>query len=321
MKRFPLVIAGTLVMLTICCGREERPLPVQNLNIKMKVGVVLRSGDVKNVARQNFIISKVDIVSLWENSKNSIDKELIEKEFVAKMGYMAKISEYEAGIKSLKDAEKQMTNSINASLAPVQKKLREHAEITYQEGLPLGVGDKFLGFRVEPSDIALFKESITKQYTKTIGSNISPEARQFLSSRMIDLNMIDVPVLNPEKARKAMSDINNLVTELESYKQSFRQTVANECEARAKISYLGKLKESHLIVVKTDLNGEASVTLQKGGHFIFGYAEIGDNFIAWNYSVDIAKDGQYIELSNDNAYSFDRNTVSKLLELLTENPT
>lgn len=322
MKRFPFVMLTTPIMLLIYCGKDEGRKPIPNINIKMKVGVVLKSGDVKNVARQDFIFSKVDIVSLWKAGKSSLDRQLIEKELVDKMGYDAKISEYGTKIKSLQDAEKRIADSANASMASVRKKLREHAEITYQKGLPLGVGNNFLGFRVEPLDIDRFRENITELYTKIIGSNISAEARQFLFARMVDLETIEDPrVGGRNEERKVKSDILGLSAEREAYEQSFRQMVTNEYEARAKISYLGKLKESPLVVVKTDLNGEASVALQRGEYYIFGHAEIGENFIAWNYRVNITEDGQYIELSNDNAYSFSREDVSELLEFLSESPT
>jgi hypothetical protein len=261
------------------------------------------------------------MVTLWTISKRFINIGLVEKEIADTMGYAAKISEYETKIKSIKDSEKEAAITYATSIDQVRKKLRKHAEVTYQEGLPFGLGDKFYGFRVEPLDIGLFKKNITKKYTEVMGTDISQEARQFLFSRMVDLETIQDPKMDPNKEkRQAEQNINDLVSEREAYMRLLQKKVADECELRAKINFLGKLKDSSLLVVKTDLNGEASVILPMGEYYIFGWAEIGENFIAWNYGVSIAEDEQYIELSNDNAYSFAREDVAGLMKILAERP-
>lgn len=43
------------------CGQKES-------EVKIKAGVVMKSGDVKNVARQEFLIVKTDAVAIWNES-------------------------------------------------------------------------------------------------------------------------------------------------------------------------------------------------------------------------------------------------------------
>jgi len=87
---FILVLIATLVN---CNG----PKP---LNVKIKVGVVMKSGDVKNVARQDLIISKADIIDLWEASKknNRWIPDLIRKDTQDELGYDAKINSFRESI-------------------------------------------------------------------------------------------------------------------------------------------------------------------------------------------------------------------------------
>jgi hypothetical protein len=87
---------------------------------------------------------------------------------------------------------------------------------------------------------------------------------------------------------------------------------------KAKNDFLLKCKEAFVSVFKTDLNGEANIRIPKGKYYIFCSSEIGLNHITWNYAANILKEGEYIELANDNAFSFDEEKTAQLLRVLYE---
>lgn len=68
--------------------------------VKLKVGVIMGSGDVKPVARQEFIITSDDIVKLWfaAKAKNVQSTDSIETELRAEIGYEKKQAELQANI-------------------------------------------------------------------------------------------------------------------------------------------------------------------------------------------------------------------------------
>lgn len=59
-KHFLLILISFLLIFTFCGPKESE--------VKIKAGVVMKSGDVKNVARQEFLIVKTDAVAIWNES-------------------------------------------------------------------------------------------------------------------------------------------------------------------------------------------------------------------------------------------------------------
>jgi hypothetical protein len=57
------------------------------------------------------------------------------------------------------------------------------------------------------------------------------------------------------------------------------------------------------LTTKTNLDGEIDIVLNKGNYHIFGLAQLAENYIVWNLPIIIKNNNEYIELSNDNAYS------------------
>ena len=73
--------------------------------------------------------------------------------------------------------------------------------------------------------------------------------------------------------------------------------------------------------IRTDLNGEASFDLKKGQYFVFGIAQIADGSIIWNHPIKLSEREIHIELSNDNAYAINEESLSKELQAVSAEVT
>jgi hypothetical protein len=123
------------------------------------------------------------------------------------------------------------------------------------------------------------------------------------------------------ETRKTQHELDDLLNEREKFIEYFNNKVAEKSKSyfeKAKSEFFLKFREVFVSVSKTDLNGEANIRIPKGKYFIFCSSEIGLNHITWDYVTNVAKEGQYIELANDNAFSFKEEDTTQLLKVLYE---
>jgi hypothetical protein len=64
----------SLILLTVPFLLIPASCVTKKATLKIKAGIVTKSGDIKTVARQEFIITKIDIVKAWANYKEERDK-------------------------------------------------------------------------------------------------------------------------------------------------------------------------------------------------------------------------------------------------------
>jgi hypothetical protein len=231
-----------------------------------------------------------------------LDQVLLANDAAVEIGCDAKLESIQESI-----------DNTNQSISGLPRRIYEHVEKTYQEGQPFPVSFYFDDFRYEPVDLSNYLERLEKQYVQIVNFDLDAAAKKFFALRYEEFKKLKGVAGTTAKLKldlvaleKQKKDLKELVTikANEKYQENLK---------KAKAEFLLKLKDTYVTSFLTDLNGEATVTLPKGRYFIFGMAEIALNIITWNYAVSIASDGQYIELSNDNAFSFKQEEVSKLL--------
>jgi hypothetical protein len=297
------------------------------LNVKIKVGVVMKSGDVKNVARQDLIISKADIIDLWEASKknNRWIPDLIRKDTQDELGYDAKINSFRESINEKNTLISQLRGDFQRQREILAQRLYEHLEKTFHESLPYMLGSYFVLFTNHL--VGLDEEglrAVEKTYNELIRDNVNPGTKQFLETRYAEFKEIKNSIANAAavvETRKTQHELDDLLNEREKFIEYFNNKVAEKSKSyfeKAKSEFFLKFREVFVSVSKTDLNGEANIRIPKGKYFIFCSSEIGLNHITWDYVTNVAKEGQYIELANDNAFSFKEEDTTQLLKVLYE---
>ncbi len=312
MKRIFVVIVVISIVVITCQNPVSR---TKTYSVKIKFGVVMKSGDVKNVARRDVIITKADMIALWETSKinNHWDRSLIEKEVKEELGYEAQLASFQESINQAKQ-------TAIASRAEPPKKLRSHVEETYQKGKAYPISLNFDKFRYEPVDLGAYLVKLDTQYNEVISSNIDPSAKQYFAQRYAEFKRIRNLFQEAGAVGiKSAADVESLGKQQKEFIEDVNKKVSaryQEYFEKAKNEFLNIFKEAYLLSVKTDLNGEARVTLPGGRSFLFCDAEVGLSHITWNCPVEIFKEDQYIELSNDNAASLEENEVAQLLMIL-----
>jgi hypothetical protein len=318
---FILVLIATLVN---CNGSKP-------LNVKIKVGVVMKSGDVKNVARQDLIISKADIIDLWETSKknNRWAPDLIRKDTQDELGYDAKLNSFRESINEKSIPVNQLHANLQREREVLAQRLYEHIEKSFQEAPgSLGVSFSYLTNHSVGLDEAGLK-AVDNKYKQLIDDNANPwaEVKQFLETRYAEFKEIKgsydryVNALAAVNTGKEQHELDNLVKEQQEFIELANKKVAERDKSyfeKAKADFLLNFKEVFASLNKTDLNGEANIRIPTGKYFIFCSSEIGLNHITWDYVTNVAKEGQYIELANDNAFSFKEEDTTQLLKVLYE---
>jgi hypothetical protein len=316
------LVAGMVTILVTCNGSKP-------LNVKIKVGVVMKSGDVKIVARQDLITTKADIIDLWETSKknNKWNPDLIRKDTQEELGYDAKINSFRESINEKSIPINQLRANLQRQREILAQRLYEHIEKSYQEAPgSLNVSFSYLTNHSVGLDEAGLR-AVDNKYKQLIDDNANPwaEVKQFLETRYAEFKEIKgsyrryVNALAAVNTSKEQHELNDLLKEREKFSEYFSKKVAEKDKSyfeKARSEFLLKFKEVLVSVFKTDLNGEANVRIPKGKYFIFCSSEIGLNHITWDYATTIAKEGQYIELANDNASSFEDGKTAQLLKLL-----
>lgn len=309
MRRLLATSVFLILAVCACSGPNARSSAGKALNIRIKAGVILKSGDIKTVARRNFVISKEDLVVLWSSTKNSQ---------VLEQALLANVAAVEIGIDAKLKALQESIDNTNQSISSLPRRIYEHVEKTYQDGQAFPVIFYFDDYRYEPVDLSSYLGRLEKQYIQIINFDIDAPAKKFFALRYEEFKILKGAAGTRGKLKLDLAALEKQRNDLKASVMIRANEKYQENLMKANADFLLKLKDAYVTSFLTDLNGEATVTLPKGRYFIFGMAEIALNIITWNYPVDIASDGQYIELSNDNAFSFKQEEVSKLLGFATE---
>jgi hypothetical protein len=82
---------------------------------------------------------------------------------------------------------------------------------------------------------------------------------------------------------------------------SLRSSLAVELVSSAKNEFYKAFVANTISSIKTNLDGEATVKINNGDYYIFGFAKIGTDNIIWDHAIKVDDDNKYFEIANDNA--------------------
>lgn len=321
-KHFLLILISTLLIFTFCGPKEAK--------VKIKAGVVMKSGDVKVLARQEFLIVKSDVVSLWETSKKENIKglEVIKEEIKMEVGYENKINTLQ---KELKNHQKLLSEQ-PAPNSPEVKKIaddlkvhlieshskRDAKESTFYIRRADGIEKGKTSLKLLKVIIADCEESYGRvikiwKERERIKSKWLERLERLKEIKKLVSNLDDKTKIERDNLFRINKNMDDLKKELKT-KSTERYKLL---WSKAASYFQQKLKLELAYSFMTNLNGEASLTIKKGQYYVFAIAHVGQSNLIWNHSINIEEKSHYIELSNDNAYAIDNETIYfELLEAL-----
>jgi len=277
----------------------------------------------------------------------------IEKEIKAEMEYDNKINNLQNELNKYQDEFNKLRKAlsdmymVNGKIADkILNKLKNHVSrsIDYHgkypttekrffdiklDSLKYGMGnmrsyDEFRGalkkIIIDPIEW-FYKERLEKIYRgqpyENFINNQIKELKEIRNS--IDKIEPDISAINA-KILEIRNEINKLKNEINKLKNELKPKINerfNFYENKAVNDFQARLKKASTETFQTNLNGEASLIIEKGQYCIFGITQVAQSTVIWNLPVNIEDKECYFELSNDNAFAIDDVTLaSELLEAL-----
>ncbi len=338
MKKYLFVIFISFLTIITSCTQKESEVEIkeesevkikEESEVKIKAGVVMKSGDIKIVARREFMITKADLISLWMISKveHLKDLKLIEEEIKAEMDYDKKITSLENDIIKYQKSISKEIRLNNSYILKVSDELITHVKSSISiEGKDYYYKEIYDNLKKDNKDLESVKWSIER--LEHIYETII-KTRDDLGTKYIDVyknQLEELKEINKliddleTKISKPRAKIIEITGEKNKLKKELKLRTNKQLEFlknRAMNDFQTKSKDAIIHTFKTNLDGEASFAIEKGQYFIFGIAQVGQSNLIWNHPVNIENKEHYIELSNDNAYAIDNETIySELLEAL-----
>lgn len=310
MKKYLIVIFISFLAIFISCTPKES-------NIKIKAGVVMKSGDVKNVARQEFLIAKADLISLWETSKRKYmkDLKLIEEEIKLELDYDKKITSLENDIIKYQKSISKETKPNNPFILKVVDELITHVKSSISiEGKDYYYKEIYDNLKKDKKDLESVKWAVEllEHIYGTIIKSRADRGTKYIDAyknQLEELKEINKLIDDLEtKISKSRAKTIEITGEKNKLKRELKLRMNKQFEFlknRAINDFQIKLKENVVRSFQTNLNGEYSLTIKKGQYFLFGIAQVAQSKIIWNLPIAIEESEHYIELSNDNAISID----------------
>jgi len=320
-----------------------------NLNVKVRIGVVMKSGDVKRVARRDVLVMRADIIALWadvEKAKKQnlqAQREIIqeanreaEQEVKREMGYDAKLNSFRAA----RNEASRLSASRHQLLSQGCERIAKLIERTCQASTINMIHDFDTfsdNYRPEEWGRKENRERLRSKYEWWVENNKyflnppSDEDKKFMTRMRDELDEIyrsfpeEGTILREEERqiegtdreqREFMGTFNRAVSERAAKKAQVPLEGERVPLEKAKTEFLQKVREAFVLSFKTDLEGEASVAMPKGRCFLFCDADVGLSHVTWSCPVEVTQEGQLMELSNDNAAAVDGSEVAQLISTI-----
>jgi len=310
MKRNLISVLVILLILSVSCSKKES-------SITIKAGVVMKSGDVKDVARQEFLITKTDLIEAWKGIKEEVvgDMDLVREDIIAENDYTAQINSLENEIANLRKAIKELPtlNSEQFKKAKTEyiKILNEYEEIdpensTDDYSYPRHM-EKVIENLEDMEDSKISVDRVLERFTGRYWPIPDEQKEKYkkiqekLKNNVSDLIDAIYWAMHESEAKLAKK-----TQEQEALSKEINKKVDEKYELQMKNAqdeFNNQLKDKIISSFKTNLEGQSAFTLRKGQYYIFGLAKIADNNIIWSLPFDVEKSEQDVELSNDNAHS------------------
>jgi len=338
------------VFILICLLINCISYAAKESNVKIKAGIILKSGDIKIVARQDFLVTKADLIAILRTSKKNHIKDMksIEEEIKAEMDYSNKINSLQNELDKYQDElnRQKVLSDMYGVDGKIRKEILDKLEkcidrsIDYHSKEPMEKNFLFIKlnslkygmdnarsydeFRNKVKEEIIgpiewfYKQQLEKKISLTF--DYEDQIKELKEIRdLIDKHEPDVSAINA-KILKLRNEIKKLKDEINMLKNELKSKIDERLifyENKATNDFQVELKKASSKTFQTNLNGEASLIIERGQYYIFGMAEIGQNKIIWNFPVNIKEKEHYFELSNDNAFAINDDILFfELLEAL-----
>jgi len=274
--------------------------------VKFRSGVVMQSGDVKQLARQDFFILKESVVSQWHKVLKvypGADAVLAGSTAVpaitANPKYIALVEELDQKKKAYDETRKEY-NSIVLSCIEMADANRKHGQY---EALSVALWQQLSLSYSKYEDSKNGSKSFIRQ------SDLLEDAKLYS-----EIQAVKRSAYWQEQVAKArrIADRLGLVSkrlneqkfdagEIQRRIDSLRSSLAVELVSSAKNEFYKAFVANTISTIKTNLDGEATVKINNGDYYIFGFAKIGTDNIIWDHAIKVDDDNKYFEIANDNA--------------------
>lgn len=291
-------ILACLVFIVSCNHRSYE--------VKIRSGVVMQSGDVKKLARQEFFILNNSAVSLWQNVLKlhpGADRLILNSGTVHSVDSNPMVEELSSELEQQKGLYNEATKEYGAIIMKccdlatknVSKGIEDNLGEAFQHQLRL-ISYKYEDIKkgsrqgIQRSDLEEDLATYTSiyEYKKTAYWRAQIET----SREMINhIGIISDRVSGP-KSR---------ITEIQTKIGLLRIKLVEELISATKMDFKQAFSTNIVSTIMTNLDGDATTKLNKGAYYVFGLSKLGQNYILWDHSIKVDKENKYFELSNDNA--------------------
>ena len=313
------LIALLLSLLLTSCGKptEEQKLPRESapkappsavevktspapkkVDVRIKAGIVLKSGDVKPIARTDFVLSKLSLAKLYDEELAANPPPSAEA-FCRTQGFSPEFLDLLATFKwdldafcsSLRNAGSDTEQLMKSAeqLPPKERKIVEELAANAKKGLTV--------------DQVIRVPELKKPYDDGYSRAVAPFG---LTGEAAETNRRN------EGLQHVYSYVDGKVNNLSSDYVEAIGNAMKEALAHAQARVLA----GRLVIAKTSLTGEAVFReIPAGDYFISNveYSEIGERRNLWDFPIKVSGIGEnYIELSNDNECDLYRGKTGSL---------
>ena len=316
-----------------CCSSQTSA-------VSLKVGVVFGSGEVRPVARQIFLITSTDLINIWEaTKKDSVhDLESIKENLKIEMNYETKIADLRANITRASNAGLSIPRPDDPEVSKVRQDMLTLLYIVdmtpkmfvLQEGATEQRAElmqrAFRPIREEHEDantLAEVKECgvAVGYFLDEIKKRSNDKENRYWDDISKDLKEIRIRIAKIEdQTNQKRAQVQESMKSIDSIKAEVESRALEEQERQMSTAiklFMNEVQGKIALIVRTDLKGEASFNLARGGYFILGTAQISDTTIIWNYPITAKERKLFVELSNDNSYAISDYLLSKELAEIT----
>jgi hypothetical protein len=301
MKKKHLLTLAILLITIFSCSKKE-------FEVRIRSGILMKSGDVKKVARQEFFILKDSAVLLWKNIQKKYEdidytnigseakkKGIILNNEIAILAEEINQSSQQKNI--FEELLKERNSLIARCIDMVHNNIKKGELDNLNEALKQQL--RLLLYKYEDmiknSGNAIQKPNLNEDINLYRGINEIIKTSFWQSQIVKARELSGLFDSLSERANSARFNAKELENKIESFK--------SKLEIMAKNEFQRKINDITVSVIRTNLDGEATLKLKSGIYYIFGLSQISINFILWDYPIKVDDNNTYFEISNDNALS------------------
>jgi hypothetical protein len=273
----------------------------------------MQSRDVKKLALQDFFILKESIVSLWHRALKAhpgaeaiLAGSMTVPAIPDNPELIALVEELDQKKKASDESRKEYNSIVLSCIEMAGANLKqgqyEGLNEAFRQELRLSYykyEDSKNGSKSSIRQSDLLEDA--KLYSEIQASRRSAYWQEQVAKarRIADRLGLISKRLNEQKSE--VEEIQRRIDLLRSRLAEERSRLAEELVSATKNEFYKTFVANTISTIKTNLDGEATVKINNGDYYIFGFAKIGTDNIIWDHAIKVDDDNKYFEIANDNA--------------------